>query len=120
MSDIELNGFALGSDFIDDGYSRDGTINAEANTNGPLSFAFRPAMAEQVSKLIDAGTNDEKYMAQAIDMLPKLLLGWDLKDRTGAVVKISRDAVSRVNRKLLVKIIDQVFFGTAPEAALKN
>lgn len=120
MLDTEKNHFPVLCDFIDDGYTHATTIEAEAGSNGPLSFTYRPALPEQVSKLIDANDNDELYMKLAIDMLAKLLLGWDLKDRTGAVVKISRDNIARVNRKLLIKVIDQVFFKVPLEESLKN
>ena len=121
MSDTEKNHATVICDFIDDGYTHEATIEAEADSNGPLVFSYRPALPEQVSKLIDANANDEDYMRLAINMLAKLVLSWDLKDRHGAVVKINRDNIAKVNRKLLVKIIDQVFFKVAAtEAALKN
>lgn len=115
MSDTEKNGFGVVCDFIDDGYTYEAAIEAEPGVNGPLSITYRPALAEQTSKLIDAGDSDEQYMKRAIDMLATLLKGWSLKDRQGAVVKINRENLARVNRKLLVKIIDRVFF-TAPQA----
>lgn len=120
MSDTEKNGFAVVCDFIDDAYTYEGKIEAEAGSNGPLTFTYRPALPEQVSKLIDANDSDERYMKLAIDMLAKLVLGWDLKGRDGAVVKVNRDNLAKVNRKLLIKIIDQVFFTAAVETALKN
>jgi high-affinity Fe2+/Pb2+ permease len=120
MSDTEKNHATVICDFIDDGYTHGATIEAEAESNGPLTFTYRPALPEQVSKLIDANANDEEYMRLAINMLAKLVLSWDLKDRQGAVVKINRDNLARVNRKLLIKIIDQVFFKVPVEDSLKN
>lgn len=108
------------SDFIDDGFTEEFTIPAEENLNGELTITYRPALTEQVGKLLDATDNDEKYMKAAIDMLPKLLTGWTLKDRNSAVVTINRDNIARVRRPLLVKIIDRVFFGSKVGDALKN
>lgn len=114
------------SDFIDDGYSIEATIEAEENVNGELAFTYRPAMAEQVAKLLDAGGEgqDSTYIARAIEMLGAektgLLLGWNLKDREGTVVKINRENVGRVRNLLLRKIIGKVFFGPAVEASVKN
>ena len=54
MLDTEKNHFPVLCDFIDDGYTHATTIEAEAGSNGPLSFTYRPALPEQVSKLIDA------------------------------------------------------------------
>jgi hypothetical protein len=114
------------SDFIDDGYSVEATIEAEEKVNGELSFSYRPALPEQVAKLfdVDGDGQDSVYMATAINMLSAekggLLLGWDLKDRKGAVVPINRENVAKVRNLLLRKIINKVFFGPAVESSVKN
>jgi hypothetical protein len=108
------------SDFIDDGYTEETIIPAEAGTNGELIITYRPALTEQIGKLLDLSESDEKYMKQAIDMLPTLLTGWTLKKSGGEVVKIDRANVARVRRQLLVKIIDCVFFKSDVGVALKN
>lgn len=112
------------SDFIDDGYSVEKTLVAETGEHGELAFTYRPATADQVARLIDTGGNDQQYIERAVEMLATekggLLLGWNLKDRHGEVVKVNRGNLARVRRKLLVKIIRQVFFEDAPEASLKN
>jgi len=114
------------SDFIDDGYSIETTIEAEPEVNGELVFTYRPALAEQVSRILDVGGEgqDGAYMARAIEMLAAektgLLLGWNLKDREGTVVKINRENVAKVRNTLLRKIIGKVFFGPAVEASVKN
>lgn len=114
------------SDFIDDGYTNEFTIEAEANINEELTITYRPALPEQKAMLMEVNADEKEsvYIARAIDMLGRektgLLLGWTLKDRKGEIVKITRENVAKVRDMLLRKIIGRVFYGPAVEAAVKN
>lgn len=111
-------------DFIDDGLTAETTIEAVDGEHGELTYTYRPALPEQTAKLVDLTSSDEKYTGLAIDLLGNekngLLVGWTLKNRKDEVVKITRENVARVNRKLLEKIIDRVFFKSTAGAILKN
>ena len=112
------------ADFIDDGYTESATIDAVDGVNGELAITYRPAMPEQVGKLLDSAGSDEKYLTTAIDLLGQptngLLTGWTLKKASGEVVKIDRASIARVRRPLLLKIIERVFFQSEAAKSLKN
>lgn len=114
-------------DFIDDGYTEAGLIQAEPGRHGELRFEFRPACGEPRSKLVAAVGNQIEFDKLAVELLPKFLSSWSLKDSSGQSVPINRESLWKVRPNLRAKIVDVVFDfarndarGSDVETDLKN
>jgi hypothetical protein len=116
MSENETNAAVLLVDYLDDGYMQQVGIPAEDGVHNALSIEFRPCLAAETSKAIDAA-GDESYIAATIELLADKLKRWNLKDRGGRTLPINKTTLARVKRALLVKVIDAVVFGKLPDGA---
>lgn len=94
------------SDYINDGYTRDGYIATVDRLYGELRFKYRPFLAEEDATLADATRrlpantvvlNYAKTMAQRIKE-------WNLLDSQGNAVPISAETVARLSPPLFHKL----------------
>jgi hypothetical protein len=98
-------------DYLDDGYTLKGNIEAEAGVHGPLNFEYRPPLSIQIDQLIDADAKGrEAYATVAMDLAAKQITKWDKTDREGKSVPCNRTTVARLNRDLFIKLVDAIFW----------
>lgn len=113
-------------DYLEDGYTAKAKLEAVSGVHNGVAIEWRPCLASDTSKVIDAKT-DAAYIEAVIALVAEKLLRWNLKDSRGAVVPITKENVARVRRRLLDPIANAVIFGDLPdgtkldvEADLKN
>jgi hypothetical protein len=86
------NGYV--SPFVGDGYDRTATIAEMPGMWSRVRIRYRLAPALEVSSAFVQAMQDEqnavKYHAK---LLATRILDWDIKDHTGAKVKVSADAI---------------------------
>lgn len=107
----ESNGQAVA--YINDGYTERGYIAGVPGLHGPLRFAYRPALLEEVTaynrgadKLKDHELN--KYAAR---WAAGRLQSWDLTDHKGNPIPIAADALLRLRSPRLFYRLVRIFLG---------
>jgi len=115
-------------DYIDDGYNEQFSIPASPGAegvfgHGPLTGTLRPCFGIDGERARDAyKRSGADYFAFLCEALPKYVLSWDLKDRSGNALPIDSKTVGGMNRYQRAALGDIVFYESHPivEAALKN
>lgn len=106
---------AMAPDFLDEGYTASVDIPAEEGRHGALSLEYKPCVASQIAKVLDAATKSEEDWTNAVvPICGAQITVWTLKDRHGNAVPVSPASIGRVSRPLLLKIAAAVVFGERP------
>lgn len=93
------------SDFIDDGYTERGRIDAEDGIHGQLDFEYRPMIPTVQGRLLE-----KKDAEGFVDACAKVLVrdghlkSWSLKDSKGEPVPLTESNVKRVKPRLFDKL----------------
>ena len=91
---------------INDGYTEAGYIRGEEGLHGPLSFRYRPMLAEQRDavdeELIRKKAREGNQLLAAA--LHKHLVDWDLTDAGGQAAPISLENIRRLRPALFDKL----------------
>ena len=91
--------------FLDDGYTLEATI-AATDESPAFDITYRPMLRGERQRLAigtarasESGDNDRmlEWETRTLEALAKLLKSWTLKDRSGKAVKISVDALRRID-----------------------
>ena len=104
------------SAFIDDGYTREGTI-AEAPRQWPAaSISYRPMVASEYAEFSVKTKNlDNAAWHKAIaEILEKKLVAWDIKSAAGDSVEIKRENLLRLMPGFLLRVW-QIVSGDTPD-----
>lgn len=105
--------------YIDDGYYQDHTFPSDGVSYPDVKISFRPVVNSearrlnfQISKLNE---NDESHLEKWNDLeaevLERHILKWDLTDREGKPVPITRDTIKRICRPLYRVIFNLIVNG---------
>ena len=95
------------SDFIDDGYTEKGHIDAETGIHGPLDFEYRPMIVSVQGRLLEKKGSDDfteaccKLLGSAKD---GHLKDWSLVNSKKEKVAITPDNLKRVRPRLFDKL----------------
>lgn len=103
-------------DYIEDGYTAQVGIPAVPGVHNGISISWRPCLAADTSKVMDAKT-DAAYIEAVVSLVAEKLERWNVKDRKGNPVPITKENVGRIRRRLLDPIANAVVFGDLPEGA---
>lgn len=103
-------------DYLEDGYTAQAGIPAVPGLHGGIAIEWRPCLAADTSKVMDAKT-DAAYIEAVVSLLAEKLQRWNLKDSRGATVPITKANVAKIRRRLLDPIANAVVFGDLPEGA---
>ena len=103
-------------DYLEDGYTAQAGIPAVAGLHGGIAIEWRPCLAADTSKVMDAKT-DAAYIEAVVALLAEKLQRWNLKDSRGTTVPITKANVAKIRRRLLDPIANAVVFGDLPEGA---
>ena len=92
--------------YIDDGYTREGRIEAAHGRWPEINFAYRPADASQVVEQIMRGKHldDLKWHQHIAERLAGNLVSWDVKNAKGESVEITAANLMRLVHPVLMKI----------------
>jgi hypothetical protein len=108
--------------FIDDGYTRSGTIPVDSRFHPELQFTFRPCtQSERVSIYyrISKFQETEDGLQRAEDLAHKTMathiMTWDLQDRNYNSVEIAEETLSKLEPHLSQKLF-RVIMGEIPPA----
>ncbi len=94
------------SDFIDDGYTEPGNIDADPGIHGPLKFEYRPMVPAVQGRLLEKKGSDE-FNAMTCRLLggkDALLKSWTLVNSKKEPVVISEANLARVRPGLFDKL----------------
>lgn len=106
-------------DYLEDGYTAQVGIPAVPGVHNGISIAWRPCLAADTCKVMDAKT-DAAYIEAVVSLVAEKLERWNLKDSKGNPVPITKANVGKVRRRLLDPIANAVVFGDLPEGAKLN
>jgi hypothetical protein len=101
--------------YIPDGYTERGHIDAAEGLHGPLSFSFRPMLPEERDAVDEVlATRPAREGAQLVAAaVTHALVEWDLRDEHGCPVAVGLDYVRRLRPALLDKLF-AVICGRTP------
>ncbi len=101
-------------DYIEDGYTEKGSLDAEAGIHGAIQFEYRPMMPVAQGRLLD--TKGEAFIpavAKALCGKEGSLKSWSLVDSKKQPVPVSEANILRIKPRLFDKLW-QVVAGIRP------
>ena len=106
------------SPFIDDGYTIETTIPAVAGKWDDVAITFRPMTVDEESIVFVRKSNNPlatttRYYAEAFagdlaSRTPAKLLSWDLKDRSGKVVPITSENLTKLTTEFFDELRNNI------------
>jgi hypothetical protein len=92
--------------YYHDGYTESGYIAAVPRLHGALRFAYRPALIEERSQLLDAAARLKAplYDRHLAVFVADKLISWDLEDAVGTEVPIAAESLLRTQPELFAKL----------------
>ncbi len=95
------------SDFIDDGYTENGHIDAEAGIHGPLDFEYRPMVPQVQARTLAKKDGDEFINAMSKELAGEkdaLVKSWSLMNSKKESVPVTEANIKRLRPRLYDKL----------------
>jgi len=103
------------ANYFHDGYTQQGFIAAVPLMHGSLRFSYRPALVEERSQLSEAAgrLRAHVYDAHVARFAAQKIVAWNLVDANAREVKVSAEALLRLQPELFVKL-HRIVLGWVP------